>query len=347
MSQLKVKFKPSLYVLKEDENHYTCILTGSRKILTFKVNDLVKRVVTYLREERSYELAVSELMTSTNSSQQEVENCLRAMENSGLLRIYEDEENDPRFKKQIEFLDEFTNSYSETQMLQEKIRNSTVSVFGVGGIGSWIINGLNQIGIGKIIITDPDKVNLSNLNRQLFFTSQDVGRYKVEVLRERLPDANIEVHKRWVSQEEGLEDIVSTSNFLVNCADYPSVQETSDIIDGYAQRFNLPYLVSGGYNLHLGMIGPIIVPGLTLTFRDFLEYQKRNDPLSRLERLKDIESTGNLGPIAGAVSNIQVMEIFKYLTGIGKVNFNRFAEINFMDLSISWIQFGPEIVSTH
>lgn len=91
------------------------------------------------------------------------------------------------------------------------------------------------------------------------------------------------------------------------------------------------------------MIGPIIIPGKTLKFADFLEYQKKNDKLSGFEKIKDIKATGNLGPIAGAIANIQVMEIFKYLSGIDKVNLNKFEEVDFMDLSISWNQFGPKI----
>jgi molybdopterin/thiamine biosynthesis adenylyltransferase len=55
--------------------------------------------------------------------------------------------------------------------------------------------------------------------------------------------------------------------------------------------------------------------------------------------MNTIKQTGNLGPIAGTIANIQVMEIFKYLTGKGKINLNRFAEIDFMDLSVDWREF--------
>jgi|GEM_PF-1713292 len=341
MNERYIKLKPSSYILKEDENRYKFILTGSRKILTFEVDDLVKKIISELQTERSYEDLFNNLRIDYDS--RSIEKCINTMESSGLLRIFTKEFSDKRFSKQIEFLDEFTSSYQETLMLHQKIRDSQICVFGVGGIGTWIVNGLNQIGVGKIIISDPDKVELSNLNRQLFFSEKDVGRYKVDVIKEKIPDANIISHKRTISRTENLDDIVQGSNFIVNCADNPSVQETSEIIDEYSKKFNIPYLVSGGYNLHLGMVGPIIVPGKTLTFSDFLEYQKRNDSISNLEKIKDIESTGNLGPIAGAISNIQVMEIFKYLTGKGKVNFNKFAEIDFMDLSTSWAKFGPEV----
>ncbi len=77
----------------------------------------------------------------------------------------------------------------------------------------------------------------------------------------------------------------------------------------------------------------------TRPFNDFIEYQKSVDPLKDLEKLKDIDQTGSLGPIAGAVANIQVMEIFKFLIGKGKTNLNRFAEIDFMDFKVEWREF--------
>lgn len=338
----RIKIKPSIYVLKDSEDIYKFILTSSRRVLTFNVDSLVKDIIGSLGKEKDY-LELGKELVSKGYSQERIERCVNAMESGGILRILDSDNQDSKYSRQIEFLDEFTESYSETRRLHDKLRSSRIAVFGVGGIGSWIVNGLSQIGIGSLVICDPDKVELTNLNRQLFFQEQDIGKYKVDVLKEKMSDAQIETHKLFVSPEQDLEHIVRNTNFIVNCADSPSVQATSEVIDSYASKHNISYLVSGGYNLHLGMIGPIIVPGKTLNFKDFLDYQKRNDKLSYLDKIKDIEATGNLGPIAGAVANIQVMEIFKYLTGIGKVNLNRFGEMDFMDLSVTWNQFGPEI----
>jgi len=87
------------------------------------------------------------------------------------------------------------------------------------------------------------------------------------------------------------------------------------------------------------MVGPIIIPKVTKTFDDFIDYQKKTDPLKDLKKIRDIRQTGNLGPIAGAIANIQTMEIFKYLTGKGKINLNKFAEIDFLDFDITWREF--------
>ena len=333
----RLKLKDSSYILRDTEDNYIFISTATRRIKKFQVDSLVKDVIASLDSEQT-EQDLTERLSSKYSSQ-DVNTCLNALEKEGIIRKYESDLEKGRHYKQLLFLDELTDSREETLELQKRIENSKVAVFGVGGIGTWIVNGLYQIGAGEIRITDPDVVDDSNFNRQLFFDSGDVGKYKVDVVKEKLKDANIKTFTKRVDANQNLEEIVSGCNFLVNCADSPSVVETTKIIDGYANQHGVAYCVAGGYNLHLGMVGPIIIPGVTKTFDDFIEYQKRMDPLKDLEKIRDIRQTGNLGPIAGAVANIQTMEIFKYLTRKGRINLNRFAEIDFMDLGIEWRDF--------
>src|SRR3989344_7246521 len=333
----RLKLKDSLYILRDAEDNYIFISTATRRIKKFQVDSLVKDVIKSLDSESSEQDLTERL--SPKYTPQDINACLNALEKEGIVRRYESDLEKGRHYRQLLFLDELTDSRKETLELQNRIKNSKVAVFGVGGIGTWIVNGLYQIGVGEIRITDPDVIERSNFNRQLFFDFWDVGRYKVEVVKEKLKDANIVSFTKRVDANQNLEDIVSGCNFLVNCADSPSVAETTIIIDGYANQHGVAYCVAGGYNLHLGMIGPVIIPGVTKTFDDFIEYQKRMDPLKDLEKIRDIRQTGNLGPIAGAVANIQTMEIFKYLTGKGRINLNRFAEIDFMDLGIEWRDF--------
>ena len=332
----KIKIKDSLYILRDAGENYIFISTATRRVKKFQVDSLVKDVLKSLESEMLKRELVEKL--SSNYKIKDINLCLQALEKEGIIRTY-NLDLEERYHRQLLFLDELTNSREETLEIQKKIENSKIAVFGVGGIGTWIVNGLYQIGVGEIRIIDPDKVDETNLNRQLFFDSGDVGSYKVDVLKEKMRDAKIIPFKKRVDLQQDLEEIISGCNFLVNCADSPSVTETTKIIDGYASKNKVSYCVAGGYNLHLGMVGPIIVPGITRTFNDFINYQKRMDPLRDLEKIRDIKQTGNLGPIAGAVANIQVMEIFKYLTGKGRINFNRFAEIDFMDLSVDWREF--------
>ncbi|MDO8516637.1 MAG: ThiF family adenylyltransferase [Nanoarchaeota archaeon] len=334
---MKLKINESVYILKESENIYQVIFTATRKIKRFNVDSLVKELIDFLNEEREENKILEKFSEKYNNNK--ISSCINSLKSEGVIKEYSSFLENERFSKQMLFIDELTNSREETLELQRKIENSNFSVFGIGGIGTWIVNGLYQIGVKNIKIVDPDIVDKTNLNRQLFFNSSDIGKYKVDIIQTKFPDINIIPFKRKISQNNNLEDIIKNANFIVNCADSPSIVETTQIIDKYASKYNIPYCVAGGYNMHLGMIGPIIVPGKTATFQDFIDYQKRMDPLKDFEKIKDIEQTGSLGPIAGAVANIQVMEIFKYLTGKGSCNLNKFAEIDFLNFNIEWRNF--------
>jgi len=333
----RIKLKESMYLLKESEDVYLAILTGTRKIKRFKVDDLVKETLGYFKKEENLSEVVSNL--SNKYEKEDVMSCINSLRSFGLLLEYDSNFN-PRYERQISFINELTNSWEEALTLQSKIENSKIAVFGVGGIGTWIVNGLSQIGVKEIRISDPDTVSLTNLNRQLHYNSEDVGRYKVDVLKEKVPDSKIIPHKKMVSEKESLDGIIEGCNFMINCADSPSVEYTTRVLSKYARDKSIPYSVAGGYNMHLGMVGPIIIPGKTACFDCFLHGQMEQDSLSKLEKIKDIETAGNLGPIAGAVANLQVMEIFKFLTNKGTVNFNKFAEIDFLDLNIAWKSFN-------
>ena len=81
--------------------------------------------------------------------------------------------------------------FSRTERLlgsaaMEKLKNSKVAVFGIGGVGSYVVEGLVRSGVGKLVLVDKDVVDKSNLNRQLHATTATIGRAKVEVMKERI-----------------------------------------------------------------------------------------------------------------------------------------------------------------
>ena len=75
----------------------------------------------------------------------------------------------------------------------EKLKKSRVAVFGIGGVGSYAVEALARSGVGSLDLIDNDKFALSNLNRQLYATRNSVGKYKVDVAKERLAEINPEI----------------------------------------------------------------------------------------------------------------------------------------------------------
>ena len=83
------------------------------------------------------------------------------------------------------------NQFSRTELLIgkegiEKLKNSKVAIFGIGGVGSFVTEGLVRAGVGNFVLVDDDKVCLTNLNRQIIATRKTIGKYKVDVMKERI-----------------------------------------------------------------------------------------------------------------------------------------------------------------
>lgn len=81
----------------------------------------------------------------------------------------------------------------------KRLREAQVAVFGLGGVGGYVVEALARSGVGSFVLVDNDSVCMSNINRQIIATEETVGRYKGDVMRERVlsinPEAQVEVHR--------------------------------------------------------------------------------------------------------------------------------------------------------
>lgn len=98
------------------------------------------------------------------------------------------------------------NQFSRTESLigteaLEKLKNSKIAIFGIGGVGSFVVEGLVRAGVQSFILVDHDTISLSNLNRQIHATHNTVGKYKVDCMKERIlainPNATVEIFKEF------------------------------------------------------------------------------------------------------------------------------------------------------
>lgn len=120
------------------------------------------------------------------------------------------------------------NQFSRTELLigrsgVEKLQNSKVAVFGIGGVGSYVVEALARAGVGHIIIVDFDKYDITNINRQLGATHSTIGKYKTDVMKERIldinPNAIVETYN--TNEIEGGESSIvdSTFTYVVDAID--------------------------------------------------------------------------------------------------------------------------------
>ena len=127
--------------------------------------------------------------------------------------------------------------FSRTQLLigaegVEKLAKARVAVFGIGGVGGYVVEALARSGIGEFDLIDDDKVCLSNLNRQIIATLDTVGRYKVDVMKERIlsvnPEAIVNVHQCFYLPETAGQFDFSKYDYVVDAVD--TVTAKIDII---------------------------------------------------------------------------------------------------------------------
>ena len=127
------------------------------------------------------------------------------------------------------------NQFSRTQLLlgaeaMEKLKGARVAVFGIGGVGGYVCEALVRSGVGAFDLIDDDKVCLTNLNRQIIATRKTVGKYKVEVMRERIleinPDCDVRVHQCFYLPETADQFDFSEYDYVVDAVDTVTAKVT-------------------------------------------------------------------------------------------------------------------------
>lgn len=120
------------------------------------------------------------------------------------------------------------HQFSRTELLfgreaMETLSKSRVAVFGIGGVGGYVVEALVRSGIGAIDLIDNDKVSLTNLNRQIIATRKTIGQYKVDIMRERIkeinPDCKVEVYQCFYLPETKDQFTFEQYDYIVDAID--------------------------------------------------------------------------------------------------------------------------------
>ena len=128
----------------------------------------------------------------------------------------------------------------------EKLKNAKVAVFGVGGVGSFVVEALARAGVGSFVLIDKDQVSLSNINRQLIATHETIGKLKVDVAKERIlsinPEAKVETFAEFFMP--GNTNILNNSiTYIVDAID--TVTAKIELVM-QAQKLGVPIISSMG-----------------------------------------------------------------------------------------------------
>ena len=192
---------------------------------------------------------------------------------------------------------------------QDKLRKGSVLVVGAGGLGAPVLYYLVAAGVGRVGIVDDDVVELSNLQRQILFTTADIGRPKAEVAAERLAALNPEV-------------ILEPHTARLCAASAPALIDRYDVVVTAVDNFPTRYLLNDACVLERKTLvdGAVLrMVGLAMTVKggETACYRCLFPEPPPPAGVVSCSEAGVLGPIPGTIGAIQALEVIKVLTGAG------------------------------
>jgi molybdopterin-synthase adenylyltransferase len=207
---------------------------------------------------------------------------------------------------------------------QVRLRDARVVVLGCGGLGSWALCGLACAGVGTLVLVDDDRVDLSNLNRQLLYRAADVGRSKVEVAAEALaafnPGLTLHTVTGRVESAAEIAALVDGADLLIETADWPPY-DLSRWVNEACTRAGVAH-ISAGQAPPLLRLGPLYVPGVTACHAcqeaATREAYPLFDALEAFRRSRPVPAAATLGPASGLIGSVLSMEVLHHLTGVAE-----------------------------
>jgi molybdopterin-synthase adenylyltransferase len=225
-----------------------------------------------------------------------------------------------RYDRQLIYFADLAPPGISAERMQERLGKATVMVLGCGGLGSWAASALACAGVGRLLLVDDDRVELSNLHRQPLFDQRSIGCSKVDAAARRLrrnsPHLSFVPIRRRVRQPHDLDDLLPAADFVVATADWPPV-DLPRWVNERCLAHGTPY-ISGGQFLPLVRIGPLVLPGQGAC-HECLERQARRDyPLYdelTEARKATAPAAATIGAASGLVGSVIAMEVIHFLTG--------------------------------
>jgi len=194
---------------------------------------------------------------------------------------------------------------------QKKILSARVLIVGAGGLGCPVAEFLSRAGVGYVGIIDNDKVSLSNLHRQIFYSTSDIGKFKVQVAKDKIkkinPNTTIKIYKIRLNNIN-FKKIINNYDYIVDGSDNFA---TKFLLNDLCLKFK-KILVTGAISKFDGHIFTFDFKNKKIPcLRCFFQESKISDDIL------NCESEGVLGTVAGIIGTIQANEILKKILNIG------------------------------
>ena len=185
---------------------------------------------------------------------------------------------------------------------QKKILNAKVLIIGIGGLGCPLLTYLAASGVGMIGIADPDKVEISNLNRQMLFTTNDIGKYKVDQAKSSINRINnkirIKIYKKKVTSKN-IKSIIKDFDIICDGTDN---FETRYLVNDECKKMK-KILVSAAISKFDGHLYKFNFKKKIPCYRCFMPEKPKIE--------KNCDTEGIFSPVAGILGSLQANEVLK------------------------------------
>jgi bacteriocin biosynthesis cyclodehydratase domain-containing protein len=228
-----------------------------------------------------------------------------------------------RFDRQLRYFSDIGPAGLTPSECQRRLREAKIAVLGVGGLGGWAAWALACCGVGEMWLIDGDRVEISNLNRQILYTESDVGLLKVEAAARRLRDFNSAMRvsstaRRLESQVE-IADFIDGADVVIDAADWPA-HDIERWCNAACFEAEIPYITMSHFP-PIARVGPLYVPGKTGCFACQETAYRREYPLFDVaveQRRAQPTPAATLGPACGMIGGQVGMEVLHLLTGLSE-----------------------------
>lgn len=331
-----------LFADQHDQLHFVTYATGRHQI--FEPNSTLVSLVKALEEPRTAEELRALLLASDGTNPTELDEVLDALTQSDIVERFErssESTNDAAYERQVTFLQSIGSAKFDALAAQRTLRDATVSIIGLGGLGTWVAQSLALMGVGRLRIFDFDRVVPSNLARQVLFSGADIGDLKVLAAKRTIEVTSdyrvaVEAHAVELNTSTSTAAICG-SDLVMSCADQPTVDEASLLVSRLSFDLDLPHIVGGGYAGHSGRIGLSVRPGVSACYGCVLASHERTNEYRLRQLAGDRSRAGTIAPVAAIVANLHAWDAIRILTGVGPALLeNRVGEVDLTSLEVSW-----------
>lgn len=337
---MRIRLKPNIYI-RELEKEILFVINpfeGVRIIQSVIIEQLIKLLDGSFTEKE----VIINLSNEFDVDKETFQTLITKLWEKKIIEHYEQSATKKyeRYDRQLNFFDlELkVSNRNELHKYQDKLLNSHVVLLGVGGIGNYAALALSGAGVGKITLIDDDDIELSNLNRQILFTPNDIASSKVNVVQRRLlefsPKTEINIIKKKLhnfSEAKEIFDTISDIDLIFLSADEP--QEIAYWIDSYNRDKNVPF-IKCGYLGNFGVISPIIVPPKTYEniYGELKNKQEENACIKNWN--SNMFKPPSMAATNGIIANIASLEVIKFLLNLPSQKLEKRLMINLFDFKI-------------